>query len=41
MKRIMLFVLTLCLCLTAFGAAFAEEADESGPVLNDGTPWVD
>ena len=41
MKRIMLFVLTLCLCLTAFGTAFAEEADESGPVLNDGTPWVD
>jgi hypothetical protein len=41
MKKVILLVLALCLCFPAFGTAFAEEAAESGPVLNDGTPWVD
>lgn len=41
MKKVILLVLALCLCFPAFGTAFAEETAESGPVLNDGTPWVD
>ena len=41
MKKIILFILVLCVCFTTFGAAFAEEAAENGIVLNDGTPWVD
>ena len=31
MKKIMLFVLALCLCFTAFGAAFAETAATEAP----------
>ena len=31
MKKIMLFVLSLCLCFTAFGAAFAETAQAEAP----------
>ena len=41
MKKIVLFVLALCLCFTVYGTTSAEEASESGIVLNDGTPWVD
>ena len=41
MKKNVLFILILCLCFTAFGTASAEEAAESGIVLNDGMPWVD
>ena len=45
MKKIILFVLTLCLCFSVFsGTAFAEGAGEtagSGMTLDDGTPWID
>ena len=41
MKKIIVFVLALCLCFTAFSSVFAEDAAESGLILNDGTPWVD
>ena len=41
MKKSILFILVLCMCFSVFGAVSAEEADESGLILNDGTPWVD
>lgn len=49
MKKILLFILALCLCFPVFGAVFAEtatsdevgEAAENDIVLNDGTPWID
>ena len=41
MKKIIVFVLALCLCFTAFSSVFAEDAAENGLILNDGTPWVD
>ena len=41
MKKIVLFVLALCLCFNVFCVAFAEETAENDIVLNDGTPWVD
>ena len=41
MRKIVLFVLALCLCFNVFGTAFAEETAENDIVLNDGTPWVD
>ena len=34
MKKIMLFVLALCLCLTAVGAAFAETAVTEAPAAD-------
>jgi putative endopeptidase len=49
MKKILLFILALCLYFPVFGAVFAEtatsdevgEAAENDIVLNDGTPWID
>lgn len=49
MKKILLFILALCLCFPVFGAVFAEtatsdevgEAAENDIVLNDGMPWID